>query len=165
MQSDNLPTAPTRTDLFSRLRQRIRPATKDPVEAEAKGLNIAIETFNAQPVNKTRLIELSCESTSPDVAAQFLNSMAAEFSDYSSQSRTQTAQHTSEWLAAQIEDSKSKVQEAEDHLRDFIAASGNVFAGQDTTLEDTKLFQLKGELAKIQAERIAAADSLRTNEE
>ena len=105
-------------------------------------------------MNKTRLIELSCESTSPEVAAQFLNSMAAEFSDYSSQSRTQTALHTGEWLAAQIEDSKSKVQEAEDHLRDFIAASGNVFAGQDTTLEDTKLLQLKGELAKIQAERI-----------
>ena len=153
-QSDNLPIAPTRTDLFARLRQRIRPATTDPVEAEAKGLNIAIGSFNAQPVNKTRLIELSCESTSPEVAAQFLNSMAAEFSDYSSQSRTQTALHTGEWLAAQIEDSKSKVQEAEDHLRDFIAASGNVFAGQDTTLEDTKLFQLKGELAKIQAERI-----------
>ncbi len=155
MQSDNLAQAPTRTDIFSRMRQRIRPATQDAAEAQAKGLNIAVETFTAQAVNHTRLIELSCESTSPDVAAQFLNSMAAEFSEYGSQSRTETAQKTSEWLAGQIEDTKAKVQEAEDHLRDFMAASGNVFAGQDTTLEDTKLVQLKGELAKIQSERIA----------
>ncbi len=154
MQSDIVPPPFTRTDLFSRLRQRIRPAIKDPVEAEAKGLNIAIETFNAQAVNHTRLIELSCESSSPDVAAQFLNSMAAEFSEYGSQSRMQTAQQTSQWLSEQIEEAKAKVQEAEDHLRDFMAASGNVFAGQDTTLEDTKLANLKAELAKIQNERI-----------
>ena len=66
----------------------------------------------------------------------------------------QVAQRTSEWLAGQIEETKSKVQEAEERLRDFVQASGNVFAGQDVTLEDTKLLQLKGELAKIQSERI-----------
>jgi polysaccharide biosynthesis transport protein len=146
--------APTRQDILSRLRQRIRPATQDVLEAGRTGLNIAIETFDAQPINKTRLIELSCESTSPDVAAQFLNSMEAEFSEYGSQSRMQTAQRTSEWLAAQIEDYKSKVQEAEQHVQDFMRVSGNVFAGQDVTLEDAKLANLKGELAKIQNERI-----------
>jgi polysaccharide biosynthesis transport protein len=155
MQSETVPLAPTGRDLFSRLRQRIHPATQDPSEAYRSGLGVAMATFDARPVLRTRLIELSCESTSPDVAAQFLNSMAAEFSDDSSRSRMQTAQRTSEWLAAQIEETKSKVQEAEEHLRDFVQASGNVFAGQDVTLEDTKLLQLKGELAKIQSERIA----------
>jgi polysaccharide biosynthesis transport protein len=154
MQSDNLALAPNRTDVFSRIRQRIRPATQDLVDAQAKELGIAIETFNAQAVVHTRLIDLSCESSSPEVAAQFLNSMAAEFSEYGSQTRTETAQKTSEWLAEQIEDTKAKVQEAEQHLQDFMRASGNVFAGQDTTLEDTKLANLKAELAKIQNERI-----------
>ncbi len=36
-----------------------------------------------------------------------------------------------------------------------MSASGNVFAGPDATLDDTKLTQLKAELAKIQSERIA----------
>jgi polysaccharide biosynthesis transport protein len=116
---------------------------------------VAAGTFDARPVNRTRLIELSCESTSPDVAAQFLNAMAAEFAEDTSRSRMQASQKTSEWLAAQIEETKSKVQESEEHLQDFIRASGNVFAGQDTTLDDSKLASLKGELAKIQAERIA----------
>ena len=155
MQSETVPLAPTGRDLFSRLRQRIHPATEDPLEGARTGLNVAMATFDARPVLRTRLIELSCESTSPDVAAQFLNSMAQEFSDDGSRSRMQTAQRTSEWLAAQIEETKSKVQEAEEHLRDFVQASGNVFAGQDVTLEDTKLLQLKAELAKIQSDRIA----------
>jgi polysaccharide biosynthesis transport protein len=157
MQADTVPLAPTGRDIFSRLRQRIHPATQDPQEVFRTGLEVAMRTFNARSINRTRLIELTCESTSPDVAAQFLNSMQAEFADDSSRSRMQTAQHTSEWLAAQIEETKSKVQEAEDHLQDFVRSSGNVFAGpgQDVTLEDTKLVQLKAELAKIQSERIA----------
>jgi succinoglycan biosynthesis transport protein ExoP len=155
MQSDTVPLAPTGRDIFSRLRQRIHPATQDPLEAARTGLEVAMATFDARPVNRTRLIELSCESTSPDVAAQFLNAMASEFSDDGQRSRMQTAQRTGEWLAAQIEETKSKVQEAEQHLQEYVQASGNVFAGQDVTLEDTKLIQLKGELAKIQSDRIA----------
>lgn len=155
MQADSVPLAPTGRDLFSRLRQRIHPATQDPIENARNGLTVAIESFDARPVNKTRLIELTCESTSPDVAAQFLNAMAAEYQEDTSRSRLQASQKTSEWLAAQIEDTKVKMQESEEHLRDFIQASGNVFAGQENTLDDTKLAQLKGQIATAQADRIA----------
>ena len=154
MQSETVPLAPTGRDLFSRLRQRVRPATQDPLENARRGLVVAIGTFDARPVTRTRLIELSCDSTSPDVAAQFLNAMAAEFVDDTSRSRMQSSQKTSEWLSAQIEETKSKLQDSEERLRDFVQASGNLFAGQETTLDDTKLAQLKGELAKIQSERI-----------
>jgi succinoglycan biosynthesis transport protein ExoP len=153
-QSDSVPPAPTGHDIFSRLRQRIHPATQDPAELGRTGLYFATNTFEARPVNKTRLIELSCESSSPEVAAQFLNSMAAEFVEDASRSRMQTAQKTAEWLAGQIEETKSRVQESEEKLRDFVSASGNVFAGQDATLDDAKLSELKGELAKIQEQRI-----------
>lgn len=155
MQQDSVPLAPTGRDIFSRLRQRIHPAVQDPLESTRRALSAALATFNAQSVNRTRLIELTCESTSPDVAAQFLNSMAAEYVDYSTHSRMQTAQKTSEWLAASIEDTKAKMQEAEEHLRDFVQASGNIFAGQDATLDDTKLTNLKADLAKSQADAIA----------
>jgi succinoglycan biosynthesis transport protein ExoP len=154
MQSESVPLAPTGRDIFSRLRQRLHPATQDPIENARQGLTVAVQTFDARPVTRTRLIELSCESTSPEVAAQFLNAMAAEFAEDTSRSRMQSSQKTSEWLSQQIEETKSKVQESEDHLRDFVQASGNVFV-QDSTLDDTKLAQLKGDLAKLQADRIA----------
>ncbi len=154
MQNDTVPLAPTGRDIFSRLRQRIHPATQDPMEARNTGLQVAIGTFNARPLNQTRLIELTAQSTSPDVAAQFLNAMADEFIADSRQSRMSTSQKTSEWLAQQIEETKTRVAESEEHLRDFVQASGNIFAGQDNTLDDTKLAQLKAELAKTQGERI-----------
>jgi succinoglycan biosynthesis transport protein ExoP len=155
MQAETVPLAPTGRDIFSRLRQRIHPVTQDPLETTRTGLSTALKTFEARPINHTRLIELTCESTSPDVAAQFLNAMAQEFVEDNSHSRITTALKTSEWLAAQIEETKSRVQDAEEKLRAFVSASGNVFAGPDATLDDTKLSQLKAELAKIQAERIA----------
>lgn len=154
MQAEAVPQVPTGRGIFSRLRQRLHPATQDPLEAGKTALNVAVQTFDARPVNRTKLIELICESTSPDTAAQFLNAMAAEFVDDSSRSRMQTAQRTTEWLAAQIEDTKQRVQEAEEKVQTFVRASGNVFAGPDATLDDTKLAELKGQLAKIQQERI-----------
>jgi polysaccharide biosynthesis transport protein len=155
MQADSVPLAPTGHDIFAKLRQRIHPATESPMDAFRTGMAVAVATFNAQSVIRTRLIELSCESTSPDVAAQFLNSIAEEFKDDSVQSRQKTAQKTGEWVASQIEQTKAKVAEAEERLRDFGASSGNLFAGQDaSTLDDTKLAQLKLELSKIQSQRI-----------
>ncbi len=108
MQAETVPLAPTGRDIFSRLRQRIHPVTQDPLETQRTGLAAALKTFEARPVNHTRLIELTCESTSPDVAAGFLNAMAQEFVEDNSHSRITTALKTSEWLAAQIEEPKSR---------------------------------------------------------
>ena len=125
------------------------------METRRIGLNTATKTFEARPVTRTRLIELSCESTSPDVAAGFLNAMANEFVDDNNHSRIQTAQKTSEWLEAQSRKPRRGCRKPKKSAH-FSAASGNLFAGQDAaTLDDQKLAQLKGELAKIQSERIA----------
>ncbi len=155
MNQDSVPLAPPGRDIFSKLRQRIHPDIQDPLENATRGLNVAMATFDARPLTRTRLIELSCESSSPDVAAQFLNAMAAEYMEYTTRSRLQTAQRTSEWLAQSIDETKAKMQEAEEHQREFVQASGNVFAGQDATLDDTKLASLKGDLARSQAEAIS----------
>jgi succinoglycan biosynthesis transport protein ExoP len=155
LQSDTVPLTPVGKDFFSKIRQRVLTSNPDPLDSATRGLRLAVSTFNAQPVNRTRLIELTCDSTNPDVAAQFLNSMAAEFAEDRSQSRMQSSQKTSEWLAAQVEETKSRLADTEQRLQEFVRASGNVFAGQENTLDDTKLNQLKMELAKSQADRIA----------
>ena len=155
MQQDSPPLPPMGRDIFSRLRQRIHPATQNPMEAQKTGLMVAMASFDARPINRTRLIQLTTQSTSPDVAAQFLDAMAKEFIEASTHSRSTNARATGDWLAVQIEDAKSRVDGAEERLRDFSQAHNNVFAGQDATLDDTKLAQLKGELAKIQPVRIS----------
>jgi polysaccharide biosynthesis transport protein len=154
MSQDAVPVVPSQRGVFAKLRQRLAPGVQDPVEYARTAVNLAIVTFDAKEVNRTRLIELSCESSSPDTAAQFVNAMGQEYMEYSTRSRMQTAQRTTEWLAQSIEETKVKMQEADERLRDFSMASGNIFAGTDATLEDTKLASLKGDLAKTQAEAI-----------
>ena len=154
LQTESVPLAPVGTDVFSRLRQRARPGTQDPMQNVRDGLAEALSTFDARPVTRTRLIELTCDSTSPDIASQFLNTIATEFIEDTIRSRMQTSQKTSEWLGAQIEETKLKLQEAEERLQEFIRSSGNLFVSADT-LDDAKLAQLRGELSRIQAERIA----------
>lgn len=155
LQADSIPIMPVGPDIFSRLRERIRPSTRDPIENATRALQLAMATFNAAPINRTRLIELTCESTNPETAALFLNSMASEFAEDTSRSRMQNSQKTGEWLAAQIEDAKTRLQDSEERLREFMQASGNIFVGKESTLDDTKLTGLKAKLSAIQTDRIA----------
>lgn len=157
VRSELVPLPPPMRGLISRLRERVRPSVTDPMESSRQGLDMAMATFDARTVNKTRLIELSCESTSPQVAAIFLNAMANEFLEDTSRSHTQSSQKTNELLALQIEESKTKLQSAEERLRNFIQSSGNMFAGQDVaTLADLQLTQAKSKLADAHSQVIAA---------
>lgn len=157
VRSEVVPLPPPVTGLISRLREHFQPSSRDPLQSTRRALDMAIGTFDARPVHNTRLIELSCESTSPHVAATFLNSMAAEFVEDTSQSHSQSSQKGKELLAAQIEETKSKLHDTEERLRAFERASGNMFAGQDTaTLADMQLSQAKGKLAEAHSQVVSA---------
>jgi capsular exopolysaccharide synthesis family protein len=157
VRSEVVPLPPPGRGLLSRLREHLQPSSRDPVESTRLALEMAMETFDARPVNKTRLIELSCESTSPQVAAIFLNAMAAEFVEDTSRAHTQSSQKTNELLATQIDETKSRLQNSEERLRNFVQASGNLFAGQDTaTLADLQLTQAKNKLTEAHSLVIAA---------
>jgi capsular exopolysaccharide synthesis family protein len=156
LQAEAVPLPPpVQTDIFSRVRRRVRPAIDNPVSVMHEALGSAFNTFDARPVNGTRLIEISCDSNNPQIAAQFVNTMASEFIDETMRTRAIAGQRTNEWLNSQIEEGRIRLQDAEKRLQDFVRQSGNVFAAQDSTLDDTKLKQLQAELADIQADRIA----------
>ena len=155
LSAETIPPPPQQVDFFARLRKRVHSDDQDPMQVMKQGLNSAFSSFDARPVNGTRLIELSCDSTSPQMASQFINAMATEFVEETARSRSQNSQKTNEWLSAQIEETKIKLQEAEGRLQEYAKNSGNLFAGQASTLDDSKLKQLQDELAGIQADRIA----------
>ncbi|MGH9614715.1 MAG: GumC family protein, partial [Bryobacteraceae bacterium] len=89
------------------------------------------------------------------MAAAFLNNVANRFIQETDRSRTESAEKTNKWLTQRFEDTKVKLQQAEANLRNFVAKSGNIFADPDHTLDDVKLTQLQGDLAKAQTDRIA----------
>lgn len=155
LNSETVPPLPPRSDLFSRLRSRIRPDSQDPMTIMRDGLMHAQATYQVRPINGTRLIEIYCESTHPEIAANFVNTLAAEYVEQSNQSRSQSTQKAANWLTAMLEEAKIRYQEAEGKLNEFMQKSGTTFVGDEAPLSDIKLRQLKTELAAVQSERIA----------
>jgi polysaccharide biosynthesis transport protein len=154
MERENPSVVSAPADPFSKLRSRLGVTPKEPVEAFKDALTEAGKSMVVRLIPNTRIIEISCDSTIPDVAASYVNAIASEYGYQSVQSRTRNAQTTSQWLAGQLEETKTRLEEAEGKLQEFVRKSGNLFASEQETLSSTKLKQLQVELAAAQTDRI-----------
>jgi polysaccharide biosynthesis transport protein len=142
------------TDPFSKIRSRLGVVPKEPVEAFKDAMEVAGMSLVVRLVPNTRIIEIRCESTIPEVAANYVNAIAEEYQYQSSMNRSRNAQNTSQWLAGQLDETKARLADAEAKLQEFVKKSGNLFASDTETLSSTRLKQLQGELAAAQTDRI-----------
>ncbi len=149
------PISSTPTTFFTKLRARIPFGQKEPLEQMKEAVSTAASTASARGVGATRLIEIRCQSPSPEVAANFLNTLAAEHISQSLAMRSSTTQRTSQWMDSQLEEAKARLQAAGEKLRDFVRQSGMDFFPEQSTLADSKMKVLQADLAGIQADRIA----------
>ena len=155
LQLETVPPAPVQTDIFSKLRNRLKTVSQEPMIVMKEGLETAAATLQARSVTGTRIIEISCESTNPDIASDFVNAVATQYKEGSLQGRMQTAQTANGWLQGELEETKTRLQDAQQRLQDFSRGQGNLFVLQDNTLADTKLRDLQAQIAAAQNERIA----------
>jgi capsular exopolysaccharide synthesis family protein len=141
-------------DRFSRLRSRLGFVPKEPVQAFQDGLKMAGETLSVRVIPGTRIIEIRCESSVPEVAANFVNAVASEYMYQNLQYRSTNAQKTSQWLAGELEENKTRLEQAEAKLQEFSRKAGNLFVSEADTLSGTRLKQLQSDLAAAQTDRI-----------
>lgn len=154
LQRESSPVVPVPTDAFSKLRNRVGLVPKEPVEAFTDGLGMAGKTLNVRVLPGTRIIEISCRSTVPDVAANYVNALASEYLYNQNNNRSTNAQRTSAWLTGQLEETRARLEQAEQKLQEFVRKSGNLFVAESDTLSNTKLRQLQASLATAQGDRI-----------
>jgi polysaccharide biosynthesis transport protein len=155
MQRENPSIVSAPPDPFSKIRSRLGIVPKEPVQAFQDALAVAGQSLVVRLVPNTRIIEISCQSTIPEVAANYVNAIAAEYQFHSNESRYGNAQKTSQWLSTQLEETKARLGDAEAKLQEFVRKSGNMFAGETEPLSNTKLKQLQADLAAAQGDRIA----------
>jgi polysaccharide biosynthesis transport protein len=118
-------------------------------------IRAAADALHVRAQANTRLIEIQCDSPDPQVAADFANTLAAEFIEQNLESRWQTTRHTGEWLARQMQDVKTRLEASEDSLQSYARNAGLVFTEERDNVAEQKLKQLQDELSRAQAERIA----------
>jgi capsular exopolysaccharide synthesis family protein len=115
----------------------------------AKNLKISTEA-------NTRLVEIRYDSTDPQLAADFVNNLTAEFVQQNLESHYKTTQQTGEWLTHQMEDVRIKLEKSDDELQSYANASGLLFTSEKNNVAEDKLHQLQEELSKAQADRVAS---------
>lgn len=154
MSLESTPLPPPSGDLFSKLRNRLGLTKQEPVERMREAIQIAARSVEARGVGASRLLEISTTSTSPEMAASFVNTLASEYMAQNLQLRSGSTLRTMQWMEGQLEEAKSRLSQAQEKLRDFIRSSGRAFVSQQGTLDSNKLAQLQAELSAIQSDRV-----------
>ena len=92
--------APRLSDFFPR-RSRI---------SQDGALALAIKTFDVKATAETRIVTLSCDSTDPKLAAEFVNNLGTEYIKQNLEARLVMNEQTARWLADQLGETRNKLE-------------------------------------------------------
>jgi capsular exopolysaccharide synthesis family protein len=108
-------------------------------------------------VKRSRLVEISFESTDPALAARVVNSLASNYIEENLEARWQASEKASDWLSQQLMRMKAKLEKSEDELQKYSRETGLLFLatekGTTENIVDQRLHDLQEELTKAQADR------------
>jgi polysaccharide biosynthesis transport protein len=162
-EDHKLGSALRRHGLLSWLREQLHLGNRNPANADYLLRKMAMANLTVRQMGQTRMIEISYQSSDPQFAADFLNTFGAEYIKSNLEARWKMSEHTGEWLAAQLEGMRVKLQKSEAALQEYAHRSGLLFTsppsgnGPDkTNVSEEKLRQLQEELSRAQADRVAA---------
>lgn len=102
----------------------------------------------------TRIVDLTCDSTSPQVAADFVNLLANEYIDQNLETRFNSTERTGDWLKNQLGDLRGKLEKSQDELQRFVAAQGLVVTSEKNNVSESKLTEIQHELSGAQSDRV-----------
>ena len=115
--------------------------------------NVA-KSVKVKPMGMTRLVEITCESTSASLAAAFCNTLASEFILNDLEVRSESAQKTGEYLTQQLQDVRKNLESKERLLQSYAQETTLLASGDKEGIAQEKLRQLQTELSQAQADRI-----------
>jgi capsular exopolysaccharide synthesis family protein len=125
-------------------------------------LDMAASNLKIRGQANTRLIVVSCDSTDPRLAAEFVTTLIGEYIEQNLESRWKTTENTGAWLAHQMEDVKIKLEKSDDALQAYARASGLVFTSEKDSVAEQRLREIQQELSKAQADRVARQSKYET---
>jgi capsular exopolysaccharide synthesis family protein len=127
----------------------------NPGSATREALDFTASTLRVRAKPNTRLLDITCDSIDPQMAADFINTLTTEYIDQSLEVRWQTTQHTGQWLTRQMDDVRVKLEQSEERLQTYARETGLMFTSEKDNIAEQKLRQLQEELGRATADRIA----------
>ncbi len=142
-----------RNDLLSQLQRTLHLGHPEPIPYD-EAVADAAQNVRVKPLGVTRLVEITCDAWSPELAARFCNQLEATFQENDLQARSAEAAKTSAWLTKQVADVRQRAQDTEARLDASLGGNGLMLNPNNGVGED-RLRALQDELVKAQADRIA----------
>jgi uncharacterized protein involved in exopolysaccharide biosynthesis len=131
---------------------------KDPlrITPEERVLAAYYDRISVFPVEKSRVIGITFQSSSPELAAQVANTIATSYLSFQQAAKQQQARSAGQWLSGEIASLRKKVEEAEAKAEQFRAKS-NLFVGtNNTTLSNQQLGEFTSQLAVARGQKADA---------
>ena len=127
-----------------------------------------LDRLEVEPVRNTRLVKVSFESRSPELAAQVANTLADAVIAQQFDDKKDASQYATRFLTAQVNEARQALQSSEVQLSQFLEENGILFvtervgerAGERQALISQELATLSDSLLKAKAERIAKESML-----
>jgi len=132
---------------------KINPPDSDALWRQALGVAAGGVRVRASGTN--RIVDVTCDSTHPQLAADFCNTLTQEFIDQSLQARWKTTEYTGQWLTRQLEDLKIKLEKQEEEMQGYARATGLLFTSDKGDAQQVQLADIEKELSTARADRIA----------
>ena len=132
---------------------KIDPPSQD--ELWKLAIATAAESVRVRASGTNRIVEITCDSTQPEVASTFANTLTREFIEQNLEARWKSTEYTGEWLTRQLQDIKIKLEKADEELNSYARSSGLTFTDEKTSVEEEKLRSLQKDLLQAQSDRVS----------
>jgi len=126
------------------------PARENPVPRQEQALNLVAAGLQVQPQSSTQVIEVSFDSSDPQLSADLVNSVARAFTELGLERRRQASQTTSDWLNQRLAEVRTKLESTEDALQKYASGSDLIFITDKDNTAEERLRQLQLDLLKAQ---------------
>ena len=132
-------------------------------ELDYAARTLAAKHLTVKEIGPTRAVEITFSSPDRAFAALFTNTLVNEYSDYSMEDQRETSKHTVQWLTAQMEQTRKRLQDSAIAVQNYATSSGLLFVNQPSgpvglgsDISGTKLQQVQAELSRAQDDRMSA---------
>lgn len=116
---------------------------------------LTADTFKVRAVGATRLVEVLCDGSNPELAMSFCNTLSNEFIESSLEVRSEMAQRTSQWLIGQLADLRKNLATSEERLQSYAREAALLFSPDKETIAQERLRSLQNELTRAEADLMA----------
>ncbi len=144
--------APDRLSAWRKALKLSPPSTKALWD---EALAMAAGSVRVRASGMNRIVDVTCDSTNPEIAAEFLNALGREYIEQNLEARWKSTEHTGEWLTNQLQDVKVKLEKSDDQLQAYARNSKLTITDEKNNVDEEKLHQIQKDLSTAESDRVA----------